>query len=213
MVPQVDLAEEAAPSRLQVVLGWAVRHRRLLILVAVLAVLHVPLLLIARQIGTPSLLLFACLVSGFGLTYFSGIDLIFEERLFFGTVIGAMAVSLAGFLAASLLGFGVTSVSLGAAVALGLSAIGWFRGRRQGPCAWLRALPESGWNRLGVSRREHDWQIRELAELLAHHDLETLTTMDHMLDRVGARIGVSKASRAHLDELLRSVPVSTRIVL
>ncbi|MDQ6918156.1 MAG: hypothetical protein M3Z98_02235 [Candidatus Dormibacteraeota bacterium] len=127
----MDLAEEAAPSRLQVVLGWAGRHRRLLILVAVLTVLHFPFLLIARQIGIPSLLLFACLVSGFGLTYLSGIDLDFEERFFFGTVIGAMAVSLAVFVAASLLGFGVTSVWLGAAVALGVSAVGWFSGRRR----------------------------------------------------------------------------------
>ena len=79
--------------------------------------------------GTPFVFLFACLVSGFGLSYLSGLDLIFEERLFFGTVIGAMAVSLAGFLTASLLGFGVTSVWLGVVFALIISAAGWFRGR------------------------------------------------------------------------------------
>ena len=128
----MDLAtDKRGPSRLQLVLGWAGRHRRVLILVGVLAVLHFPLLLIARQIGTPSLLLFACMVSGFGLTYLSGLELIFEERLFFGTVIGAMAVPLAGFVTASLLGFSAASVWLGAAIALAVSAPGWFRGRRQ----------------------------------------------------------------------------------
>jgi hypothetical protein len=94
-----------------------------------------------------------------------------------------------------------------------LSIMAEFRRLRQSTCSLLRALPDSGWNRIGTSRREHDWQIRELAELLVHHDLDSLTTMDHMLDRVGARIGVSKASQAHLDELLRLVPVSTRVVL
>ena len=103
----------------------------MLILVGVLVALHSPFLLIARQIGTPALLLFSCMVVGFGLTYLSGLDLIFEERLFFGTVIGAMAVPLAGFVTASLLGFSVTSVWLGAAIALAVSAAGWFRGRRQ----------------------------------------------------------------------------------
>jgi hypothetical protein len=112
-----------------VVLGWVGRHRRLLILVAVLVVLCFPLLLVARQIGTPALLLFACLVAGFGLTYLSGMDLIFEERLFYGTVIGAMAVSLAGFVTASLFGFSATSVWSGATIALAASAAGWFRGR------------------------------------------------------------------------------------
>ena len=112
-------------------LDWAVRHRRALILVAVLVALHSPLLIISRQIGTPALLLFACLVCGFGLTYLSGLELIFEERLFFGTVIGAMAVTLAGFGTASFLGFSAGSVWIGTALALAVSAIGWFRGRRQ----------------------------------------------------------------------------------
>jgi hypothetical protein len=114
-----------------VVFSWGDRHRRPLILVAVLVVLLLPLLLVARQIGTPALLLFACLVTGFGLTYLSGLELIFEERLFFGAVIGAMAVPLAGFATASLLGFSATSVWLGVAIALAVSAAGWFRGRRE----------------------------------------------------------------------------------
>ena len=123
---------EATPrSRPQRVLDWAGRHRRVLILVAVLVALHSPFLVISRQIGTPALLLFACLVTGFGLTYLCGLKLIFEERLFFGTVIGAVAVTLAGFGTASLGGFSAGSVWLGTALALGVSAIGWFRGHRQ----------------------------------------------------------------------------------
>jgi hypothetical protein len=127
VVPEVDLA--TALTRPQLVLGWAGRHRRLLILVGALVVLF-SLLLIARQIGTPALLLFGCTVSGFGLTYLSGLDLLFEERFFYGTVIGAMAVSLAGFVTASTLGFSAGSVWLGVALALAGSAAGWFRGRR-----------------------------------------------------------------------------------
>src|ERR1700716_2596268 len=98
----MDLAtREAAPTRRRRGLGWARRHRRLLILVVVLVCLHFPFLLVARQIGTPALLLFACMVSGFGLSYLSGLDLVFEERLFYWTVIGATAVRLARFVTAA----------------------------------------------------------------------------------------------------------------
>ncbi len=94
-----------------------------------------------------------------------------------------------------------------------LTIMAEFRRLRQGTCSQLRAIPDTAWNRVGTSRREHDWQLRELAELLAHHDLDVLYTIDLMLDRVGARIGVSKAAQAHLDELLRLVPISTRVIL
>ena len=94
-----------------------------------------------------------------------------------------------------------------------LTIMAEFRRLRQGTCSQLRAIPDTAWNRVGTSRREHDWQLRELAELLAHHDLDVLSTMDLMLDRSGARVGVSAAGRAHLDELLRLVPVSTRVIL
>ncbi len=87
-----------------------------------------------------------------------------------------------------------------------------FRRLRQGTCSVLRSLPDAAWNGVGTSRREHNWQVRQLAEHLADHDFAVLTEIDLMLDRSGARIGVSKASQAHLDELLRLVPISTRIV-
>lgn len=91
-----------------------------------------------------------------------------------------------------------------------LSILAEFRRLRQSTCSLLRSLPDSAWSRVGTSRRDHDWQIRSLAEYLASHDLDVLYEIDLTLDRVGAREGVSEASRAHLDELLRLVPVTLR---
>jgi hypothetical protein len=91
-----------------------------------------------------------------------------------------------------------------------LGVMAEFRRLRQSTCSLLRALPDSAWARVGTSRREHDWQIRTLAELLANHDLDVLYEIDIALDRNGAREGVGTAARAHLDELLRLVPLSTR---
>ncbi|HET8524998.1 MAG TPA: DinB family protein, partial [Thermomicrobiales bacterium] len=85
-----------------------------------------------------------------------------------------------------------------------------FRRLRQSTCSLLRSLPDNAWSRVGTSRREHDWQIRTLAEYLARHDVMVLRQMDETLDRVGAREGVSPAARAHLDELLRLVPVQLK---
>ena len=91
-----------------------------------------------------------------------------------------------------------------------LSILAEFRRLRQSTCSSLRSLPDSAWHRVGTSRRTHDWQIRSLAEHLANHDLDVLYEIDLTLDRVGARDGISTASRAHLDELLRLVPVTLR---
>jgi hypothetical protein len=85
-----------------------------------------------------------------------------------------------------------------------------FRRLRQSTCSLLRALPDSAWTRVGTSRRQHDWQIRTLAEHLANHDLDVLYEIDLALDRSGAREGVNAAARVHLDELLQLVPISTR---
>lgn len=91
-----------------------------------------------------------------------------------------------------------------------LSIMAEFRRLRQSTCSLLRSLPDNAWQRVGTSRREHDWQIRTLAEHLASHDLDVLYEIDLTLDRVGAREGVNAAARTHLDELLRLVPVTTR---
>ena len=77
-----------------------------------------------------------------------------------------------------------------------------FRRLRQSTCSLLRGLPDSAWEREGISRREHDWTIRGLAEHLARHDLVVLRDIDMTLDRIGAREGVSPAARTHIDELL-----------
>ncbi|MGH2535274.1 MAG: hypothetical protein ACRDJW_23680 [Thermomicrobiales bacterium] len=87
-----------------------------------------------------------------------------------------------------------------------LEIIAEFRRLRQSTCSLLRSLPDSAWSRVGTSRREHDWQLRTLAEHLADHDREVLARIDRALDRVGAREGVSPAARSHLDELLRLAP-------
>jgi hypothetical protein len=91
-----------------------------------------------------------------------------------------------------------------------LSVMAEFRRLRQSTLSLLRGLPDSAWNRVGTSRKEHDWVLRDLAELLANHDTAVLTRMDETLDRIGARKGVSPAARTHLDELMRLVPVTVR---
>lgn len=91
-----------------------------------------------------------------------------------------------------------------------LQLLAEFRRLRQSTCSLLRSLPDTAWSRVGTSRTEHDWQIRSLAEYLADHDLDVLAEMDRVLDATGARVGISPAAGAHLDELLRLNDVSVR---
>ena len=88
-----------------------------------------------------------------------------------------------------------------------LEVMAEFRRLRQSTCSLLRSLPDDAWARVGISRREHDWTLRKLAEHLVTHDRMTLAAIDQALDRVGAREGIAEVSRAHLDELLRLAPV------
>ncbi len=44
------------------------------------------------------LLLAACVVAGFGITYLSQVELNLEERIAFGTVLGAMAIATVSFI-------------------------------------------------------------------------------------------------------------------
>lgn len=95
---------------------------------AVLAVLVGGLgALAVATVGPPLLLLGLALVAGMGITYLGGIALTVEERVLFGAVIGAMAVSLFGFIAAYIAGFGATSVVVGAVAAGLVSLPGWLR--------------------------------------------------------------------------------------
>lgn len=81
-----------------------------------------------------------------------------------------------------------------------------FRRLRQSTCSLLRSLPDSAWSRDGLSRLEHDWTIRALAEHLVHSDGRMLADLDRALERSGAREGIASVSRARLDELQRLAP-------
>src|SRR5712692_10139921 len=56
------------------------------------------LVVLAWLLGAAAILLVGCVVAGFGITYLSQIALNLKERLAFGAVQGAMAVSLATLL-------------------------------------------------------------------------------------------------------------------
>src|SRR5205807_8068437 len=75
--------------------------------------------------------LLSCVVAGCGLSYLAGVDLLFEERLFFGAVLGALVVSGAGFLVFALAAGQLTAGTVwsGVLLVLAASARGWFRGR------------------------------------------------------------------------------------
>lgn len=77
-----------------------------------------------------------------------------------------------------------------------------FRRLRQSTCSLLRSLPDSAWNRSGISRREHNWTIRGLAEHLVHHDRTVLVEMDHALNLNGAREGIASAAKISAEDLL-----------
>src|SRR5260370_15992501 len=71
--------------------------------------------------GMAAILLVGCMVAGFGITYLSRIALNLEERLAFGTVLGAMAVSLVSF-GLSMLVRDVTVATVLAGVAIAVLA-------------------------------------------------------------------------------------------
>jgi hypothetical protein len=77
-------------------------------------------LLVALLIGT-------CVATGAGFTYLSGVRLLLEERVAYGTVIGLMVTVLVAVPAGWIFDFGSTSVWVAAIGALALSGIGWYR--------------------------------------------------------------------------------------
>ena len=89
---------------------------------------------------------------------------------------------------------------------LPLAVMAEFRRLRQSTLSVLRALPDDAWQRLGISRREHDWTIRGLAEHLLAHDLAVLAEIDERLETTGAREGLAAPQRVRLPDLLRLVP-------
>ncbi len=98
-------------------------ERQVAPLAAVAAALALVVLLFLL-LGGPAIVLAGCVVAGFGITYLCGVDLNLEERLAFGTVLGAMAVAAASFIASMLVrDVSVLTVSLGLAVALAAGAV------------------------------------------------------------------------------------------
>src|SRR5712691_13340462 len=86
----------------------------------------------------PGLYLAACAAAGFGLTYLCGVALNLEERIVFGAVLGAAAVSVATFLP-SLLVRDVTSVTVvaGLAIVIVVGAFATFASRKKLAADWL----------------------------------------------------------------------------
>ena len=81
-----------------------------------------------------------------------------------------------------------------------------FRRLRQSTTSLLRSLPNDAWRRNGISRSEHDWTIRALAEYLVVNDGRLLAQIDGALSRSGARENIASVSRAAYDELRRLAP-------
>ena len=91
-----------------------------------------------------------------------------------------------------------------------LSILAEYRRVRQSTCSLLRSLPDSAWSRVGTSRREHDWQVRTLADHLVASDEAYLTRIDVALERHGLRQNMAEHGRARYYELLQLIPVSRR---
>ncbi len=81
-----------------------------------------------------------------------------------------------------------------------------FRRLRQSTTSLLRSLPNDAWRRDGISRIEHDWTIRSLAEYLLLNDARLLAMMDESLLRTGVRERIASVSRASYEELQRLAP-------
>ena len=130
--------------------------------------------LVLLGFGPAALPLVVALVAGFGLTYLAGIALSIEERLFFGTVVGAMAVTLFGLLLA--LPFGLTlATALAACVAaLAASSPGWWRAL--GLIADEVAEARSRWT-ARVTAPGHPWPVLAVLAIAWPYSLKLLTQL------------------------------------
>jgi len=107
--------------------------------------------------GAAAILLVGCVVAGFGITYLSGIALSLEERLAFGTVLGAMAVALAGFGLSMVfrdVNLGTVLIGITIAVAGGVAVL---RNNREGFSADINdaAARWTSW----VASARHPWPL------------------------------------------------------
>jgi len=99
----------------------------------------------------------ACAAAGFGITYLSGALFNFEERVVFGTVLGAMAVAGMSFVASLVArDVAVLTVLVGLAAAGAAATVGLIRARSQVAADWsdARRRWSSPWRSLG-----HPWPL------------------------------------------------------
>jgi hypothetical protein len=122
-----------------------------------IGLLGLALVVVVLLTGWAAVVLLGSVVAGAGLTYLSGLPLTLEERLAYGTVVGAVAVTMAVFLVAAAVGFGLPAVVAGLAIALAASAPGWWLARaRLGREAddlvarWTRREPWPLWVLLAI---------------------------------------------------------------
>jgi len=122
-----------------------------------LAVVGLGVVVVLALTGWAAITLVGCVVVGFGLTYLCGLALTLEERLAYGTVVGAVVVTMADFLLAAAIGLSLVSVLAGLAAALAASAPGWWLARdRVGAEAddliarWRRREPWPLWALLAI---------------------------------------------------------------
>ncbi|MBO0686671.1 MAG: hypothetical protein J2P45_26290, partial [Candidatus Dormibacteraeota bacterium] len=138
MAADLDLS----PARRPNAAAWATAGVVVAVLAAAAAVL----------LGGAFAVLAGCVVCGTGLTYLSGLALTVEERLAYGTVVGAVVLSAVGFLLALAWGLTVSTVFAALLLSLGLSVPGWLRGRRlveqevrEAAARWARREPWPLW--------------------------------------------------------------------
>src|SRR5438552_3250458 len=105
----------------------------------------------------PAVFLAASAAAGFGVTYLSGVPLGLEERVLFGSVLGAMATAAATFVP-SLVVRDVTlpTVALGFAIAIALGAFGLVVGRTRLRADWREA--RGRWS-MPVGASGHPWPL------------------------------------------------------
>ncbi|HET7467443.1 MAG TPA: hypothetical protein VFL29_12330 [Candidatus Dormibacteraeota bacterium] len=103
------------------------------------------------------LLIAACLIAGFGITFLSTVDLNLEERIAFGTVLGAMAVASVSFvlsMAARDVNLWTVLGAIAVTTIAGIALVVWHRARLGENIADLRAR----WSR-PVSSDGHPWPL------------------------------------------------------
>ena len=112
---------------------------------------------LALLIGPPSILLGGCVLAGFGITYMSGIALTLEERLAFGTVLGAMAVAVVGFVISMIVrDVTLATVLVATAVALCTGGAALFLRRDELAADWAGA--GARWS-APLSSSSHPWPL------------------------------------------------------